>query len=75
MEKIKVENHPNLYRDVKTNMIINSDINSYESYLSLKKVKQSEKNRIESLEKNVSDIQSDLDEIKNMLRSLVNGSR
>ena len=70
MEKIKVENHPNLYRDANTNMIINSDSSSYNSYISMKKHKENEKKRIEKLESDIGEVKNDLSEIKELLRNL-----
>ena len=70
MEKIKVENHPNLYRDVNTNMIVNSDSLSYNSYINMKKNKENEKKRIEKLESDIGEVKNDLSEIKELLRNL-----
>lgn len=70
MEKVKVENHPNLYRDPKTNMIVNSDLGSYNSYMNLKKTKEKESNRIEKLENDINQVKNDLGEIKDLLRNL-----
>jgi len=74
MNKIKVENHPNLYRDPNTNMIINSDVGSYNSYINLKRAKEKELGRIQKLESDINEVKSDLSEIKNLLRSLANES-
>jgi hypothetical protein len=74
MDKLKVENHPNLYRDPDTNMIINSDSSSYQSYINLKKNKETERKRIEKLEGDISKVKDDLGEIKNLLRRLANES-
>lgn len=70
MEKVKVENHPNLYRDPNTNMIINTDLGSYNSYMNLKKTKEKELNRIEKLESDINQVKNDLGEIKDLLRNL-----
>jgi len=70
MKKIKVENHPNLYRDANTNMIVNSDSLSYNSYMNLKKTKEKELNRIEKLESDINQVKNDLGEIKDLLRNL-----
>lgn len=70
MNKIKVENHPNLYRDPKTNMIVNSDSLSYTSYMNMKNQKETERKRIEKLENDIGDVKNDLSEIKELLRNL-----
>jgi conjugal transfer/entry exclusion protein len=70
MDKLKVENHPNLYRDTNTNMIVNSDSSSYQNYINLKKNKESERKRIEKLENDIGQVKNDLGEIKDLLRNL-----
>jgi len=74
MKYLKVEGHTNLIRDQFSNAILNTNTTEYDNYVSLKKTKQSETKRIEILENKVSDIGSDLKEIKNLLRSLINES-
>jgi hypothetical protein len=74
MKYLKVEGHTNLIRDQFSNAILNTNTTEYDNYVSLKKTKQSETKRIEILEDKVSVIGSDLKEIKNLLRSLINES-
>ena len=74
MEYYKVEGHPNLIRDDKTKAILNTNMNDYENYLKIKKIKQSESERVSNLEKDVNSIKDNLEEIKNLLRNLSNGS-
>lgn len=71
----KVEGHSNLIRDLETNAIINTDKFGSEQYSALKNKKNSEKLKIENLEKEVSDLKSSLDEIKILLRNLTNEPR
>lgn len=70
----KVEGHSNLYRDSKTGAIINTSSNEYNNYVQDRSVKINNNLRLENLEENVQTIQNDLNEIKNLLRSLANGS-
>lgn len=74
MEYYKVEGHPNLIRDEKTKAILNTNMNDYENYMKIKKIKQSENNRITNLENDVNTIKDNLEEIKNLLRNLSNES-
>jgi hypothetical protein len=74
MKFSKVEGHTNLVRDQTTNAIINTDMNEYRNYKSLQQIKEDEKQKIESLENDISIMKDDLSEIKNLLRSLANGS-
>lgn len=66
-----VEGHPNLVRDERTNAILNTNFDEYKNYIELKKIKESENRRIESIETNISNLKGDLDEIKSLLRNLL----
>lgn len=72
MDYLKVEGHDGLFRDPKTNSIINTNMAEYQEYVSRKKSKTEESRKIQSIESDVANIKSDLDEIKSLLRSLVN---
>lgn len=63
----KVENHPNLVRDLKTNAIINTDKKSLSTYNKIKQNKNDEKARIDNLEKELSEIKSSILELKQLL--------
>jgi hypothetical protein len=72
MKYIKVEGHPNLYRDESTGAIVNFDDIGYNQYIlnrqNKKKLKESQKNEIENLKNEVG-------EIKSLLMELLNESR
>lgn len=71
-----VEDKPNLIRDEFTKAIINMNIDEYENYKTLKKIKDAEYDRVESLESEMKNIKSDIGEIKEMLlRALSNGKQ
>ena len=74
MSYIKVKDNENLVRDSKSNCIINTNKSEYDEYLARRKSKQNEKNKVENLERDLSTLRNELDEIKNLLRSLVNGN-
>lgn len=65
---IPVEGHKNLYRDEKSNAIVNCDINEYNNYVKMRNEKRKQKEEIEQLK-------NDINEIKSMLKELLNGSR
>jgi len=65
---IPVEGHQNLYRDRNTGCIVNTDKSNYDNYMKIKRLKQNEKNELDS-------IKSDIEEIKSLLKELTNGSR
>lgn len=60
-KKIKVEDHPNLKRDVKTRAIVNTDSSAYERYMNEKDVRNRQQNEIDSLRQQI-------EELKNMIR-------
>lgn len=74
MNKSKVEGHSNLIRDGETKAIINTSMTDYNNYIMQKKLKEKETQKINSIEKEVSNIKDDLNEIKNLLRRLANES-
>lgn len=65
---IPVEGHPNLYRDEKTGAIINCDNLSYNQYIRTVNNRYNQKLEIEK-------IKSDIDEIKFLLKEIINGSK
>jgi len=75
MKYAKVEGHSHLLRDSKTNSIINTNMVEYQEYLNRRNVKVDENQKIQHLESDVANIKDDLNEIKSLLRSLVNESR
>ena len=60
---IPVEGHKNLFRDEKTNAIINTDKVAYENYVSLRKRNQEKKMDMDSMKK-------ELEELKSLLKYL-----
>ena len=72
MDYIKVKNNEHLIRNSESNCIVNTNKAEYEEYLTRRKLKKSEKNKVDSLEKDMSTLKNELGEIKDLLRSLVN---
>lgn len=71
----KVEGHPNLIRDLRTNAIINTDKISSSNYNIVKQKREEERNRIDRMENELSELKSSIDNIKTLLEDLVNGPR
>jgi len=65
---IPVEGHNNLFRDRNTGAIINTDSSGYTQYKKMKQRRQTEREELDTLKK-------DIDEIKSLLKELTNGSR
>ena len=74
MDYIKVKDNDHLIRNTKSNCIVNTNKSEYEEYLTRRKLKQNEKNKVDNLERDISTLRDEITEIKDMLRSLVNGN-
>ena len=75
MKYIKVKDNSDLVRDVTTNSIINTNINEYQRYLSMKIDKDTENKKMKNFENDLDNIKNDITEIKSLLRSLINEPR
>jgi hypothetical protein len=71
MNLIPVENQKDLYRDPRTNAIINTNKTEYESYVKRRESIKNEKNRVDKIEDDINSVKEDLNEIKSLLKKLV----
>jgi hypothetical protein len=69
-ELIPIKDNLGLFRDPKTNSILNSSTSEYENYLILRKKRENETEKIQNIEIEVNQIRNDISEIKNLLKSL-----
>jgi len=69
-----VKGHDNLLRDPKTNSIINTNMSEYNGYISRRDSKLKETEKVQNLESDVANMKEDLNEIKFLLRRLINES-
>ena len=74
MEFIKVKDNEHLIKNTKSNFIVNTNKSEYDEYIARCKLKQSEKQKVENIERDISTLRNEITEIKDMLRSLVNGN-
>lgn len=65
---IPVKGFPNLYRDERTGAILNCDNQSYNQYINSKNNREVQKVEIDQIKK-------DIDEIKSLLKEIINGSK
>lgn len=72
MNKLKVEGHPDLIRDPKSSAVINNNTQEYEEYMRNYKLRKIKNDRIDSMESDMKNIKSELDEIKSLLLNLTN---
>ena len=71
----KVEGYTSLVRDNSTNAILNTNMNDYQNYKNLKMAKETDGQKLQKLEDDMSRMKNDLDEIKNLLRALTYESK
>ncbi len=65
---IPVEGEPTLFRDRNTGAIINMDTSGYAQYKRMKQRRQTEREELDTLKK-------DIEEIKSLLKEFTNGSK
>jgi len=70
MDKLNVDGHPDLYRDLKSGAIINNNPSDYESYLKSYQARKSEKERVANIETNLNELKDEINEIKKLLQQL-----
>ena len=73
MTYLKVEGHGEMYRDSTTNSIVNRNTSDYNTYMSQKKMRNNENQKVDSMEQNLADLKNEINEIKSLLKDLVNG--
>jgi uncharacterized protein YqfB (UPF0267 family) len=75
MEFYGLEGHKDLARDPETNAVVNVNSMEYQQYLSRREVKSEKNQRVQTIEEEVANIKGDIDEIKSLLKELLNGPR
>ena len=73
MNYSNVKGHTDLVRDNSTRAIISNDSSQYDNYLQRRAQRQQGKDRIDNMENDLKSLKDDINEIKNLLRSLSNG--
>jgi viroplasmin and RNaseH domain-containing protein len=75
MDYLKIKGHLGLLRDRNSHTIINTNMNEYDEYIKKRKIKHEENQKIQNLEENLVNMKGDINEIKNLLRSLLDGPK
>ena len=75
MDYYTVEGHGDLARDPETNAIVNVNRTDYNQYIERRTVKSKENQKVQTIEDQVANMKGELDEIKSLLKELINGSR
>jgi|TARA_Y100000361_G_scaffold148223_1_gene160759 hypothetical protein len=75
MEIYTEKGHKDLARDPETNNIINVNKVSYDQYIASRNAKSEKNQQIQTIEDEVASIKDDINDIKSLLKELINGSR
>ena len=72
---LKVKDHPTMYRDPNSKAILVVDQVSRQNYINQRTLAQKTANSTESIEKEMSNMKQELNELKDMLRILIGQSK
>ena len=75
MDFYELEGNKDLARDPQTNAIVNVNGLDYSQYLSTRNVKSEKNQKLQTVEQDLANMKGELDEIKSLLKELLNGSR
>jgi len=73
-ERLKVEGFTSLVRHSDSNGIVNTNISEYETYMRRIKGREQHGDQIRTAVKDINNLKTELREIKNLIKELVNGS-
>jgi hypothetical protein len=71
---LKVEGYTSLVRDVRSNAIVNKNVNEYQLYMKRIKAREQHGDQIRNAVKDINNLKSELREIKGLIKELINGS-
>ena len=74
MDFYELKGNKDLARDPETNAIINVNGLDYQQYLETRKVKSKKNQTVQNMEQELANVKSDINEIKSLLKELLNGS-
>ena len=69
-----MEGHKDLARDPETGAIVNVNTLEYTQYLSRHEVKTEKNQKVQTMEQDLANVKSELNEIKSLLKELLHGS-
>ena len=74
MDFYEMEGHKDLARDPETGAIVNVNGLEYTQYLSRREVKTEKNQKVQTMEEDLANVKSELNEIKSLLKELLHGS-
>ena len=70
-----MKGNKDLARDPETNAIVNVNSLEYTQYLSRRDVKSEKNQKVQTMEEDLANVKGELNEIKSLLKELLNGSK
>ena len=72
MKLHKVKDQSSLSRNIESNSIVNTNTKEFNKYMMRKKVRDKGNDRVDMMENDLSRLKGEINEIKNLLKELVN---
>ena len=73
-ERLKVEGHSHLVREVSSSGIVNTNTSEYNVYMKRIKSREQHGDQIRGAVKDINNLKNELREIKDLLKEIINGS-
>ena len=73
MELHQVKSQSDLARNIESNSIVNKNTKEFEKYITRRQVRSKSNDRVDMMENDLSRLKGEINEIKNLLKELVNG--
>tara|TARA_B110000444_G_scaffold206223_1_gene199660 strand:+ start:118 stop:357 length:240 start_codon:yes stop_codon:yes gene_type:complete len=73
-ERLKVEGHTHLVREITSSGIVNTNTTEYEIYMKRIKSREQHGDQIRTAVKDINNLKTELREIKGLLKEIINGS-
>ena len=67
--------HKDLARDPETNTIVNVNKVSYDQYIASRNAKSEKNQKVQTMEQDLANVKDELNEIKSLLKELINGPK
>ena len=75
METYTQKGHKDLARDHETNTIVNVNKVSYDQYIASRNAKSEKNQKVQTMEEDLANVKNELNEIKSLLKELINGPK
>jgi|TARA_Y100000289_G_scaffold15899_1_gene15025 hypothetical protein len=74
MEFYELKGNKDLARDPITNSVVNVNSLDYQQYITTRKIKSEKNQKQQTIEQELANVKSDINEIKSLLKELLHGS-